>query len=181
MAPPPATDPHTLLNAANAALNRLEAANPGLYKSLTDAYIKSGLKNSASVQTQLNRLPAGSDKTALQHFFASPAALALAITEAIGSSVQGVGKVIAKGGGIVGGLPQNVGNAAGKGLEANVEPLAGIAGILSTLTSPNTWLRVGEGILGLLLLTVGVVAITKSTPVGKAVTNTAGKVAKYIP
>jgi hypothetical protein len=176
----PADNPRTLLNAANAAFTRLEASNPTLYKALTDAFIKSGLHDSFDVQVALNRLPNGTDKTALKKFFASPAALALAVSDAIGGAVKGVGGAIAKAGGIVGGLPQNVGDAVGKGLVSTVEPLAGIAGVLSTLTSPNTWLRIGEGVLGIVLIAVGVVAITKSTNAGKAITSTAVKAAKII-
>jgi hypothetical protein len=63
---------------------------------------------------------------------------------------------------------------------SGLNPVSGIASVLSTLTNANTWLRVGEGILGLLLITVGVVAITKSTSAGKALASTAGKVAKVV-
>ena len=176
----PKDNPRTLLTAANAAFTRLEASNPALYLKLTNAYIKSGFHDSFDVQVALNQLPAGADKTALKKFFASPAALTLALKDALGGTVSGVGKAIAKGAGVVGGLPQNVGNAVGKGLESNVEPLAGIAGILSTLTNANTWLRIGEGVLGIVLIGIGLFAVTKSTDAGKAVASTAVKAAKII-
>lgn len=46
--------------------------------------------------------------------------------------------------------------------------LTDVSGFLSALTQRNTWLRVGEGILGLLLIGIGVAALTKNTPIGSA-------------
>jgi hypothetical protein len=177
----PTESPRSIVTAAQAAFTRLQKTNPTVFKALTDAYIKAGLHDSFDVQVALNRLPAGADKTALHKFFASPAALGLAISDAIKPGIQGIGDVIGKGAGIVGTLPQNVGDAVGKGLVSTVEPLAGIAGVLSTLTQRSTWLRIAEGLLGLTLVGIGVLAITRSTPAGKAIESgvkTAAKVVK---
>lgn len=63
--------------------------------------------------------------------------------------------------------------------------LTDISGFVSALTQRNTWLRIGEGILGLLLVGIGIAAVTRGTPVGAAVRKAAnvtpvGKVAKVL-
>lgn len=67
--------------------------------------------------------------------------------------------------------------------------LTDVAGFVSALTQRNTWLRVGEGVLGLLLIGIGVAALTRGTAVGSAIRKgvktgasvvPAGKVAKGI-
>lgn len=89
-----------------------------------------------------------------------------------GSNIPGIGSAVGQGNDNLG-VPNNI--------PSPTDALSGIASTLSALSSPNTWLRIGEGLLGLLLITVGVVAITKSTDAGKAVANTAVKAAKVIP
>jgi hypothetical protein len=59
-------------------------------------------------------------------------------------------------------------------------PLAGVAAIgdfFNRLTEGNTWLRVGEVTVGLLILYIGLNAVMKGTPVETA-THTATKAAK---
>lgn len=63
---------------------------------------------------------------------------------------------------------------------SDLNPVNGIASVISTLSSPNTWLRVGEGVLGIVLIAIGLLAITKSTPAGQALASTAVKAAKVI-
>lgn len=60
-----------------------------------------------------------------------------------------------------------------------------VTGFLSALAQRNTWLRVGEGVLGLLLIGIGVAAITRNTPLGSAIragvkATPAGKVTKIL-
>jgi hypothetical protein len=68
-----------------------------------------------------------------------------------------------------------------------VSDLGGINAIgdfFNRLTEPNTWVRVGEVLGGLLLVYIGVSAITRGTPVGDAAStakSTAGKAASYTP
>lgn len=70
-------------------------------------------------------------------------------------------------------------------LAEDLNPLVAIEGFLSVLTNRNTWLRVGEGLLGILLVGVGVIAITRGTPVGSAVKKAvkatpAGRITKVV-
>lgn len=63
--------------------------------------------------------------------------------------------------------------------------LTDVSGFLSALTQRNTWLRVGEGILGLLLIGIGVAAVTRGTPIGSAIRagvnkTAAGKITKVL-
>lgn len=60
-----------------------------------------------------------------------------------------------------------------------------VTGFLSALAQRNTWLRVGEGVLGLLLIGIGVAAVTRNTPLGSAIRSgvkatPAGKVTKIL-
>lgn len=57
--------------------------------------------------------------------------------------------------------------------------LTDLAGFVTALTQKNTWLRVGEAVLGLILVAIGVAAVTKGTPIGSAIRATpVGRVAK---
>lgn len=63
--------------------------------------------------------------------------------------------------------------------------LTDLSGFLSALTQRNTWLRIGEGLLGLMLIGIGVAALTKGTPIGSAIrkgvnVTPAGRVAKVL-
>lgn len=63
--------------------------------------------------------------------------------------------------------------------------LTDVGGFLSALTQRNTWLRIGEGVLGLLLVGIGVAAITRGTPIGSAIrtgvkATPVGKVGKML-
>ena len=56
-------------------------------------------------------------------------------------------------------------------------PLTGLAAIgdfFQRLTQANTWVRIGEGILGLILLAVGIARITHAVPVATKVAKAVG-------
>jgi len=60
-------------------------------------------------------------------------------------------------------------------------PLGGIAAIgdfFNRLTQPNTWIRVGEVLAGLMLIWVGFNAITKDTAVGRGIQSAKSNVKK---
>lgn len=62
-------------------------------------------------------------------------------------------------------------------------PLSGLAAIgdfFARLTQKNTWVRVGEVVIGLVLVAIGVNAMFKGAPL-KAVTGAAGTVGKVVP
>ena len=66
-----------------------------------------------------------------------------------------------------------------------VGALTDINGFVSALTQRNTWMRIGEGVLGLLLIGIGVAALTKGTPIGAAIrtgvkATPAGRVTKVL-
>lgn len=60
---------------------------------------------------------------------------------------------------------------------ANQSGLAAIGNFLSTLGQANLWIRVGEVILGIVLLAVGVARITRAVPVATKIAKTAGAAA----
>lgn len=49
-------------------------------------------------------------------------------------------------------------------------------GFVNVLSNPNTWLRVGEVVLGLLLIAVGLARLTHAGPVVDRLAKTAAKV-----
>jgi hypothetical protein len=65
--------------------------------------------------------------------------------------------------------------AAGAGIGA----ATGVGDFLSRLTSPNTWIRVGEFLAGMILLYIGLNALARGTPVQTA-SNTATGAAKKV-
>lgn len=74
-----------------------------------------------------------------------------------------------------------LGTLQGAGKAADLSGLPAIGDFFNRLTQGNTWLRVGEVAVGLILLYMGLNAVTRGTPVGNAVqsaTGTAKKVAK---
>lgn len=77
-------------------------------------------------------------------------------------------------GGIVTGVPQAAATGALKGLPGQASSVVGaitsVPEFLSRLTSPNTWLRVGEFVLGALLILAGALKLSgKSGDIGSAV------------
>lgn len=63
---------------------------------------------------------------------------------------------------------------------ASFSPLTGLAAIgdfFQRLSQASTWVRVGEVVLGLILLSVGVARVTNAVPVATKVARTAGAVA----
>lgn len=137
------------------------------------------MSNGANVPNDLQMLNA-SDRATVNAFLSDQNAVALFLAELLKGPIAGFGNAIAPGTGFVGGLPQGVGGAVGQGLVNAADPIAGIAGILSALTQRSTWLRVGEGLLGLILIGVGLAAITRSTSTGKAIQSGVVKAAKVI-
>lgn len=75
-----------------------------------------------------------------------------------------------------GSLQDEINNA--KGLAGVVAP--DIGGFLSALVNKNTWLRIGEGVIGIILLGIGVSVIAKSTSAGQAATKVAKTAAKVV-
>lgn len=55
--------------------------------------------------------------------------------------------------------------------------LNGVDGFVNALQDKNTWIRVGEVVLGLLLVAIGLAKLTEGTAVGKQLTGALGKVA----
>lgn len=90
-------------------------------------------------------------------------------------------------GGAVGGAIEkglNPGAAGSEAIEKFKEAggvLTDISGLATALTQRNTWMRIGQGALGMLLIGIGVMAVTRSTPIGSAVKSTAGTAAKVLP
>jgi hypothetical protein len=60
-------------------------------------------------------------------------------------------------------LPEDVLKDAGKGIAAPVDALSNTTDFLTRLTEPNTWIRVGEFFVGIVLVYVGLKAAFPST------------------
>jgi hypothetical protein len=67
--------------------------------------------------------------------------------------------------------------AAGSGIPNPLSGLDAIGSFFGTLTEASTWMRVGEVVLGIILLAVGVSRMTKAVPVATKVAKTVGMAA----
>lgn len=109
---------------------------------------------------------------AIEAFWSDPGAwkyeqaLASGAATAVGQTLAGIPRAAAA----VGQTGQNVAGSVGKGLT--------FPGFLTGLINPHTWLRIGEAIMGLMLLGIGVSIMAKSSPTGAAVVKTAKGVIK---
>jgi hypothetical protein len=73
------------------------------------------------------------------------------------------------------GSPNVIGTGGNKTSLPN--PLTGLAAIgdfFGRLTQGNTWIRIGEGLLGLVLIAVGIARITHAIPVATSIAKTVG-------
>lgn len=75
------------------------------------------------------------------------------------------------------GTVQNAAGAA-SGAVSNLGGLSAIGDFFNRLTQSNTWLRVGEVVVGVLILYIGLKATTAQTPVGNAVKSATAPVKK---
>lgn len=165
--------PEQKASAGLAALQRLKLAQPDLSARLSKDWSAANLTYSATVRADVAKVTDPATRSAINAWFSDPAAVAVftkGLGDAAGSVTKGAGDAIGSTAGVVGGLPQNVGAAVGQGLADSFQ--GGILGFLGALTSGNTWLRIAEAILGLLLLTVGVLklagpSIAHATPAGR--------------
>lgn len=80
-------------------------------------------------------------------------------------------------GGGPGSLPSQIHNAQGPGLPSPLGGLAAIGDFFGRLSEGSTWIRVGEVVLGLILLAVGVARITHAVPAATKIAKTVGAVA----
>lgn len=98
--------------------------------------------------------------------------LANGVAGAVSGSLNGVSNAAAA----VGQAGQNVGNAVAQGLTDTFN----VSGLISAIVNPHTWLRIGEGVMGILLLGIGVSIIAKSSSVGQSTTKAAKSVVKVV-
>lgn len=68
----------------------------------------------------------------------------------------------------------------GRAVQSAGSAASDLGGLVQALTQKATWLRIGEGALGLLLIGIGVAAMTRNTNAYKAAQSTALKAVKYI-
>lgn len=116
---------------------------------------------------------------AIESFWSDPQAwdyekkLANGIAKGVAGSLSGIPNAAAA----TAKVGQNVGAAVGAGLAQTFD----MGSLVSALTNKNTWLRIGEGVMGLMLIAIGVGIMAKSSSVGSAikpVAKTATKVLK---
>lgn len=91
-----------------------------------------------------------------------------------GNLVKGVGNTIANAGGAVGQVNANVAADVGKGLASAFD----MSSLISEVSNKNFWLRIGEGLIGIILLGIGVSIMAKGTPVASAATKAGRAVVK---
>lgn len=167
--------PEQKASAGLAALQRLQLTEPATAAKISKDWSAAKLTYSAAVRVDVATVKDPATRSALAAWFSDPKAVAAytkGLADAIGSATKGTGDAIGSGASVVGNAPTDVGNAVGQGLANSFQ--GGILGFLGALSSPNTWLRVGEVVLGLLLVAVGVAklagpAALSATPAGRVV------------
>lgn len=121
------------------------------------------------------------DGAALNAFYSDPGAAKFLSDKGLGAIKGGLSNglqnAISGVGNATGQAGTGIGLGAGKAAKALTPPGIDIPGFLSALTNPNTWLRVAEVALGIVLIVVGLVKINPA--VGKNI-KTAGKVAALL-
>lgn len=97
-----------------------------------------------------------------------------AVGHGLGKSLQDILGLSAKN-------AQQIAQGTGAGLDKTGQALqgglAGIGDFFARLTEASTWIRVGEVVLGLILIAVGLARITKAVPVATKIAKTVGAVA----
>lgn len=165
-----------------AALNDVEKRKPGLGNQTLQDYINAGFKIDASTAADLATIRAMSptDYARIRALFDNPG---LVQADIIGHFQPGttIGGPVSTVGTQVGNLPGGVAGDIGQGLHSTFSPLGGIASTLSALGQANTWIRIGEAVVGIVLIGIGISAITKSTPIGASIKSGVTKVAKVVP
>jgi hypothetical protein len=115
---------------------------------------------------------------AIEAFWSDPAAwdyekkLASGAANAVKGTLGGVSNAAAA----VGQTGQNVAGDVGQGLASAFD----VSGLISAIVNKNTWLRIGEGVIGILLLGIGVSIVVKSTSAGQTATKVAKTAAKVV-
>ena len=163
------------------ALQDMQALDIGLWQQLdadqrnwTGSYTPSMKGDVARVRA------AGFPKqaSALDAFWGDPGAweyekkLASGAANALKGALGGVSHASAA----VGQVGDNVAKDVGAGLASAFD----MSGLISAIVNKNTWLRIGEGLIGIILLGIGVSIVAKSTSVGKSVTKVAKTTAKVV-
>lgn len=179
MAPTPSVAAATE-QAAVAALRRIHSGGHAqLAQNFLNDLIAAGFNSSAAVRMDIAKIMAVDPAAgmALTKLMADPQAMALFFADGtglaqIGASIGGAASGIANSPGDL-----NIGKGIVGGLHDTVAPAIDVAGFLSALVQRNTWVRIGEGVLGLILIGIGIAAVTRSQPLGKAAIKAAGKAA----
>jgi hypothetical protein len=115
---------------------------------------------------------------AIEAFWSDPGAwnyekkLAIAAGNAVGKTLSGISNSAAA----VGQAGQNIAGDVGSGLASAFD----VSSLVSAIVNKNTWLRIGEGVIGIILLGIGVSIVAKSTSVGKSATKVAATAAKVV-
>lgn len=116
---------------------------------------------------------------AIESFWSDPQAwnyeiqLANGAANGVKKSVGGVGNAA----GAVGQVGANVGNDVAQGLASAFD----MSSLISAIVNKNTWLRIGEGLMGILLLGIGISIMAKSTSVGRSTIKAGKAVRKVVP
>ncbi|MBO2460968.1 hypothetical protein [Actinomadura violacea] len=172
--PPTSAAAKSKYNAVAAALTRVKAKNPALAQRTVQDWVSGGFKLSTQLQADIAMIAAisPSDATTIRNGMNDPGVQALAISGFVSPAMNAIGNTVGNVAERVGNLPQNTLKAVGDGLHNTLD----VAGVLSTLLDPDTWLRVAEVVLGGALIVVGLIKLTNvaslvgsATPAGRIV------------
>jgi hypothetical protein len=166
------------INAATAALKDVERRKPGLGQQFVSDFVSAGFQRNLSVTADLMTIRAlsVSDYNAVMAFINDQNALATAVNIGFAPFRGAVANTVPQAAGNVANAAVAAPGAVFNGLH-NATKAVDITGFLGALTSGNTWLRVAEVVLALVLITVGLV---KSHPAVTQNVKSAAKVAALL-
>lgn len=152
------------VTAATVALQHIKARNPALAQKIVSDWVAAGFALSSAVKADLSLASAISSKDAgaVRAMMADKDAAALAARQGLSANLTGVGNAIAQNAAGVAGTIPKVGNAVVNGLHNTFD----VSSFLGALANGNTWLRVAEVALGIVLVVVGMVKLAPPSVTG---------------
>lgn len=163
------------------AMQDMQALNIGLWQELDADQRNWTGTYTPTMKGDVARIRSGGfpkQASAIESFWSDPGAwdyekkLATGAANGVKNALGGVSNAAAA----VGQTGQNVAGDVGAGLTSTFD----LGGLISAIVNKNTWLRIGEGAIGIILLGIGISIVAKSTSAGQTATKVAKTAAKVV-
>lgn len=159
--------PKQKLAALKKALGRVNLTQPWIVRDLNMELLAGGFEYTKKMADIIALIKNASDQAEVRTGLSDQRVRLLIRDEGfaqLSGAVEDLGEAVADAGQTVGELPQGVGSAVADGLSISMQ------GFIAALTDPTLWLRVGQVVLGVLLVVVAAAQLTGMSgahPVGR--------------